>query len=171
MTIHKKRPQGGEPFLTGLHLELPMEKRALFSSKFLPYMLLLPQLVITVIFFYLPASQAIWQSFLMEDAFGLSSEFVGFENYRYLFQQPEYYRAMVNTAVFSSAVAILSLACALLLATQADKNLRGGDAFKTLLIWPYAVAPAIAGVLWIFMFHPSLGTLAQPIHAMGINWN
>ncbi|WP_230529963.1 sn-glycerol-3-phosphate ABC transporter permease UgpA [Microvirga roseola] len=148
-----------------------MEKRALFSSKFLPYMLLLPQLAITIIFFYLPASQAIWQSFLMEDAFGLSSEFVGFENYRYLFQQPEYYRAMVNTAVFSTAVAVLSLACSLLLATQADKNLRGGEAYKTLLIWPYAVAPAIAGVLWIFMFHPSLGTLTRPIRAVGIDWN
>jgi len=148
-----------------------MEKRALFSSKILPYMLLLPQLAITLIFFYWPASQAIWQSFMLEDAFGLSSEFVGFENYRLLFQQPEYYRAMVTTAVFSTAVALLSLSCALLLATQADKNLRGGEGYKTLLIWPYAVAPAIAGVLWIFMFHPSLGTLARPIRAVGIDWN
>ncbi|AWM88572.1 sn-glycerol-3-phosphate ABC transporter permease UgpA [Microvirga sp. 17 mud 1-3] len=148
-----------------------MEKRAFFSSKILPYALLLPQLAITVIFFYLPASQAVWQSFLLEDAFGLSSEFVGFENYRHLFAQPEYYRAMMTTVVFSSSVAILSLACALLLATQADKQLRGGEAYKTLLIWPYAVAPAIAGVLWIFMFHPTLGTLSRPIKAMGIDWN
>ncbi|NIX75835.1 sn-glycerol-3-phosphate ABC transporter permease UgpA [Microvirga terricola] len=148
-----------------------MEKRALFSSKILPYALLLPQLVITIIFFYLPASQAIWQSFLLEDAFGLSSEFVGFENYRHLFGQPEYYKAMVTTVVFSTSVAILSLSCALLLATQADKQLRGGEGYKTLLIWPYAVAPAIAGVLWIFMFHPTLGTLARPIKAMGIDWN
>jgi sn-glycerol 3-phosphate transport system permease protein len=148
-----------------------MEKRALFSGKILPYMLLLPQLAITLIFFYLPASQAVWQSFLMEDAFGLSTEFVGFENYRFLFQQPEYYAAMVNTAVFSTAVAVLALSCALLLATQADKKLRGAQAYKTLLIWPYAVAPAIAGVLWIFMFHPSLGTLTQPIRAIGIDWN
>jgi sn-glycerol 3-phosphate transport system permease protein len=78
---------------------------------------------------------------------------------------------MVTTAVFSSLVAFLSLACALLLATQADKKLRGGQAFKTLLIWPYAVAPAIAGVLWLFMFHPTLGTLSRPINALGINWN
>jgi sn-glycerol 3-phosphate transport system permease protein len=148
-----------------------MEKRALFSSKILPYALLLPQLVITLIFFYLPASQAIWQSFLLEDAFGLSSEFVGFENYRHLFNQPEYYRAMMTTVDFSTSVAILSLSCALLLATQADKQLRGGEGYKTLLIWPYAVAPAIAGVLWIFMFHPTLGTLARPIKAMGIDWN
>jgi sn-glycerol 3-phosphate transport system permease protein len=148
-----------------------MEKRALFSNKLLPYLLIFPQLAITLIFFYWPASQAVWQSFLLEDAFGLSSEFVGFENYRLLFQQPEYYRAMVTTAVFSSAVAILSLSCALLLASQADKNLKAGHAIKTLLIWPYAVAPAIAGVLWIFMFHPTLGTLARPIKGAGVDWN
>src|ERR687893_2919450 len=148
-----------------------MEKRALFSSKTLPYMLILPQMAITLIFFYWPASQAIWQSFLREDAFGLASEFVGFENYVSLFEQPEYYRAMVTTAIFSSLVAFFALACALLLATQADKQLRGGEAYKTLLIWPYAVAPAIAGVLWIFMFHPSLGMLARPLRLMGIDWN
>jgi sn-glycerol 3-phosphate transport system permease protein len=121
--------------------------------------------------FYWPASQAVWQSFLLEDAFGLSSEFVGFENYRYLLRQPEYYKAITVTAVFSVLVAFFSLACALLLASQADKNIRGGHAYKTLLIWPYAVAPAIAGVLWIFMFHPSLGTLTKPIRAIGIDWN
>jgi sn-glycerol 3-phosphate transport system permease protein len=148
-----------------------MEKRAHFSGWTLPLLLIVPQMAITVIFFYWPASQAIWQSFLREDAFGLSSEFVGFENYVSLFEQPEYYRAMVTTAIFSSLVAFFSLACALLLATQADKNLRGGHAFKTLLIWPYAVAPAIAGVLWIFMFHPTLGTLSRPIKAIGLDWN
>jgi sn-glycerol 3-phosphate transport system permease protein len=148
-----------------------MEKRAHFSGWTLPLLLILPQMAITVIFFYWPASQAIWQSFLREDAFGLSSEFVGFENYISLFEQPEYYRAMVTTVIFSSLVAFFSLACSLLLATQADKNLRGGQAYKTLLIWPYAVAPAIAGVLWIFMFHPTLGTLSKPIKAVGIDWN
>ncbi|MCB8819608.1 sn-glycerol-3-phosphate ABC transporter permease UgpA [Microvirga rosea] len=148
-----------------------MEKRAIFSSRTLPYLLLLPQMAITIIFFYWPASQAIWQSFLMEDAFGMSSEFVGFENYRLLFEQPEYYRAMVTTIIFSSFVALFSLACSLLLATQADKNLRGGETYKTLLIWPYAVAPAIAGVLWIFMFHPTMGTLSRPIRVIGIDWN
>ena len=148
-----------------------MEKRAIFSNQVLPYALLIPQLAITVVFFYWPASQAIWQSFLLEDAFGLSSEFVGLENYRLLLQQPEYYRAMVTTAIFSTLVAVLSLSIALLLASQADKTIRGTTAFKTLLIWPYAVAPAIAGVLWLFMFHPSLGTLAQPIRMLGIDWN
>ncbi|KLK94981.1 glycerol-3-phosphate transporter permease [Microvirga vignae] len=148
-----------------------MEKRAHFSGWTLPLLLILPQMAITVIFFYWPASQAIWQSFLREDAFGLASEFVGFENYIDLFKQPEYYRAMITTAIFSTLVAFFSLSVALLLATQADKSLRGGHAFKTLLIWPYAVAPAIAGVLWIFMFHPTLGTLARPIRAVGIDWN
>ena len=148
-----------------------MEKRAVFSSKLLPYALLLPQLAITFVFFYWPASQALWQSFLLEDAFGLSSEFVGFENYRAVLAQPEYYRAMVTTVVFSTLVAAFSLSCALLLATQADKQLRAAPTFKTLLIWPYAVAPAVAGVLWLFMFHPSLGTLARPIRLAGIDWN
>ena len=148
-----------------------MEKRALFSSRIVPYALLLPQLAITVVFFYWPASQAVWQSFLLEDAFGLSSEFVGFENYRYLFRQPEYYKAVATTALFSTLVALLSLSLALLLASQADKRIRGGPAFKTLLIWPYAVAPAVAGVLWIFMFHPSLGTLARPLRWLGLDWN
>jgi sn-glycerol 3-phosphate transport system permease protein len=148
-----------------------MEKRAILSSKALPYALLFPQLAITFVFFYWPASQALWQSFLLEDAFGLSSEFVGFENYQALFAQPEYYRAMTTTLVFSTIVAVLSLSCALLLATQADKNLKAGNTFKTLLIWPYAVAPAVAGVLWLFMFHPSLGTLAQPIRLAGVDWN
>ncbi len=148
-----------------------MEKRALFSSRIVPYALLLPQLAITVVFFYWPASQAVWQSFLLEDAFGLSSEFVGFENYRYLFHQPEYYKAVATTALFSTLVAALSLSLALLLASQADKRIRGGPAFKTLLIWPYAVAPAVAGVLWIFLFHPSLGTLARPLRWLGLDWN
>src|SRR3954468_5455859 len=148
-----------------------MEKSAVFNNRLLPYLLLIPQLIITFIFFYWPASQAIWQSFLREDAFGLSSEFVGLENYTALFAQPEYYKEMLTTAVFSSVVALLSLSIALLLATQADKSLKAAQVYKTLMIWPYAVAPAVAGVLWFFMFHPSLGTLARPLRLMGFNWN
>src|SRR3954462_10049947 len=148
-----------------------MEKSAVFNNRLLPYLLLIPQLIITFIFFYWPASQAIWQSFLREDAFGLSSEFVGLENYAALFAQPEYYKAMLTTAVFSSLVTVLSLGIALLLATQADKNLKGAQVYKTFMIWPYAVAPAVAGVLWFFMFHPSLGTLARPLRLMGVDWN
>ncbi|GLH77702.1 glycerol-3-phosphate transporter permease [Bradyrhizobium sp. SSBR45G] len=148
-----------------------MEKSVVFNGKLLPYLLLAPQLAITLIFFYWPASQAIWQSFLREDAFGLNSEFVGLENYQALFAQPEYYTAIGITVVFSSLVTVLSLGVALLFATQADKNLKGGSVYKTLMIWPYAVAPAIAGVLWFFIFHPTLGTLARPLRAMGFDWN
>ncbi|MGL4555959.1 MAG: sn-glycerol-3-phosphate ABC transporter permease UgpA [Afipia sp.] len=148
-----------------------MEKSATFNNKLLPYLLLIPQLIITFVFFYWPASQAVLQSFKREDAFGLTSEFVGLENYETLFAQPGYYKAMMTTVVFSTLVALLSLSIALLFATQADKNLKAATSFKTLLIWPYAVAPAIAGVLWIFMFHPSLGTLARPLRAFGFDWN
>ena len=148
-----------------------MEKSTVFKNRLLPYLLLLPQLVITVVFFYWPASQAIWQSFLREDAFGLRSEFVGLENYQALFAQPEYYRSMLTTAIFSTLVAGLSLSIALLFATQADKNLKAAPAYKTLMIWPYAVAPAVAGVLWFFMFQPSLGMLARPLRGMGLDWN
>jgi sn-glycerol 3-phosphate transport system permease protein len=148
-----------------------MEKRALFGHKLLPYWLLVPQLIITLVFFYWPASQAVWQSFLLQDAFGLSTRFVGFENYRHLFSDPSYYRTIVTTMVFSGAVALLSLSCALLLATQADKQLAGAGAYRTLLIWPYAVAPAVAGVLWIFMFQPSLGVLARGLRSLGVDWN
>ena len=148
-----------------------MEKRALFSNKFLPYALLFPQLAITFVFFYWPASQAIWSSFLLQDAFGLSTEFVGFENYRHVLQQREYYNAMITTAIFSFLVAVFALALGLLLASQADKHIRGANGYKTLLLWPYAVAPAIAGVLWSFMFQPSLGTLSGPLRALGIPWN
>lgn len=148
-----------------------MQKRAIFGGKSLPYLLLLPQLLIVAIFFYWPASQALWQSFLLEDAFGLNSSFIWFENYQELFADPGYYRTMVTTAVFSLMVGGLSLSIALLLAVQADKSIKGAAAYKTLLIWPYAVAPAVAGVLWIFMFQPSLGVLAQGIRALGIEWN
>jgi len=148
-----------------------MEKSTTFNGKLLPYLLLAPQLAITFIFFYWPATQAMYQSFLREDAFGLSSEFVGLENYAALFAQPEYYHAIITTVVFSTLVAALSLSIALLFASQADKNLKAAPGYKTLLIWPYAVAPAIAGVLWIFMFHPSLGTLAHPLRIIGFDWN
>src|SRR3954470_21545949 len=126
-----------------------MEKRSIFSNNLLPYALLLPQIAITLVFFYWPASQAVWQSFLLQDAFGLSTDFVWFDNYRDLFGRPEYYGAILTTVVFSAAVAFLSLSFALLLAVMADKPLRGGAAYRTLLIWPYAVAPAVAGVLWL----------------------
>lgn len=148
-----------------------MQKNAYFTGLTVPLLLLLPQLVITVLFFYWPASQAVWQSFLLQDAFGISTDFVWFENYVTLFSNPGYYKALVNTAIFSSFVCVLSLSIALLFAVMADRQLRGGEIYKTLLIWPYAVAPAIAGVLWLFMFDPSLGMLARGLQSLGIAWN
>ena len=149
-----------------------MEKRAIFSHRLLPYVLLIPQLIVTVVFFYWPASQAVWQSFLLQDAFGLSTSFIWFENYRELFSQPDYYHTIATTLVFSGTVTVLSLSIALLLATQADKQLAGAGVYRTLLIWPYAVAPAIAGVLWAFMFQPSLGVVARGLRdTFGIDWN
>jgi sn-glycerol 3-phosphate transport system permease protein len=148
-----------------------MHKRAIFGGRTLPYLLLAPQLLVTIVFFYWPASQAVWQSFLLEDAFGLRTDFVWLENYRHLFGQPDYYRAMATTAVFSIAVASLSLSIALLLAVQADKAIKGSGLYTTLLIWPYAVAPAIAGVLWLFMFQPSLGLVARGLRSLGVDWN
>jgi sn-glycerol 3-phosphate transport system permease protein len=145
--------------------------RAIFGGKLLPYALLLPQIAVTMVFFYWPASQAFYQSFLLQDAFGLSTTFVGFDNYRDLFGNPEYWRVITTTALFSTAVTVASLSFALLLAVQADRQIRGGSAYRTLLIWPYAVAPAVAGVLWIFMFNPSLGMLARALRDLGVPWN
>jgi sn-glycerol 3-phosphate transport system permease protein len=148
-----------------------MQKRAVFTNRWLPYGLILPQIAITLVFFYWPAVQAVWQSFLLEDAFGLSTEFVWFENYQLLFAKADYYRTFWTTMVFSVLVAVISLSSALLLASMADKSIKGAGVYRTLLIWPYAVAPAVAGVLWIFMLNPSLGMLAKGLRSMGIDWN
>jgi sn-glycerol 3-phosphate transport system permease protein len=143
----------------------------IFGGVALPWLLLLPQLVVTGIFFFWPAGQAIYGSFLREDVFGLSREFVGLENFRDVLADPNYLSAMWNTVVFSSAVAFLALGAALFLAVQADKAIRGANAYKTLLIWPYAVAPAVAAVLWLFMFHPQIGLFGKLMNGMGIRWD
>ncbi len=148
-----------------------MERQVTFAGRLLPYALLLPQCLVILVFFYFPAAQAVRQSFLLEDAFGTVSEFVWFENYQDLFANPDYYSSMATTAVFSSLVAVLSLSSGLLLAVMADKQIKGATIYKTLLIWPYAVAPAVAGVLWLFMFQPSLGMLAHLLRSWGIDWN
>jgi sn-glycerol 3-phosphate transport system permease protein len=148
-----------------------MQKQSIFQSKLLPYALVAPQLAIVLIFFYWPAAQAVLQSFLLQDAFGLSTSFVWFENYVELFQDPRYFDAVVRTFVFSFAIAFSSLSFALLLAVMADKPMRGGMLYRTLLIWPYAVAPPVVGVLWIFMLHPSLGILSRYLRALGVDWN
>src|SRR4051794_39314263 len=148
-----------------------MEKRVVFSHKLLPYLLLTPQLVITLVFFYWPASQALKQSFFIEDAFGTTSDFVGLENYRGLFADPSYYKAMVTTAIFAAAVTFFSLSLALLFAVRADREIKGSSVSRPLLIWLYAVAPAIAGVIFIFMFQPALGILARALTWAGVDWN
>ena len=148
-----------------------MEKRATFPHRLLPYLLLAPQLAITLIFFYWPASQALKQSLFMEDAFGTSTEFVGLENYRALFNDPFYFHAFGVTLVFAAIVTVFALGVALVLALAADGDIRGRGLYRTLLVWPYAVAPVIAGVLWFFLFQPSLGILAHGIARLGIDWN
>jgi sn-glycerol 3-phosphate transport system permease protein len=148
-----------------------MEKRAGFNGRLLPYALLAPQLAVTVIFFYGPASQAIWQSFLLQDAFGLSTRFVWFDNYADLLAHADYYQSLLTTFTFAFLVAALSLCIALFLAVQANRHITGAGIYKTLLIWPYAVAPAVAGVLWLFMFQPSLGVVARGLRDLGIAWN
>jgi sn-glycerol 3-phosphate transport system permease protein len=148
-----------------------MQKQSIFQSRLLPYALVAPQLAVVLIFFYWPAAQAVVQSFLVQDAFGLSTTFVWFDNYRELLSQPDYFASIVRTFVFSFAIAFSSLSFALLLAVMADKPLRGSTIYRTLLIWPYAVAPPVVGVLWVFMLNPSLGVVARGLRNMGVDWN
>ena len=148
-----------------------MEKRVVFRSTWLPYALLAPQIAVTVVFFFLPAFQAVWFSFQLQDAFGLKTEFVGLQNFAELFRDSHYLDSFKVTALFSILVAGSGLAISLLLATMADRVLRGALAYKTLLIWPYAVAPAVAGVLWAFLFAPSIGIITYVLKGMGVDWN
>ena len=148
-----------------------MEKRVVFHSAWLPYALVAPQIVITVVFFFWPALEAIYYAFLVQDPFGLSSRFVWLQNFQELFANANYLQSFRVTAVFSVLVAAVSMSVSLLLATMADHVVRGAVAYKTLLIWPYAVAPAIAGVLWAFIFSPSIGIVTYYLLKIGINWN
>ncbi|WP_347265824.1 sn-glycerol-3-phosphate ABC transporter permease UgpA [Paracoccus sp. (in: a-proteobacteria)] len=146
-------------------------RRTVFPNRLLPWLLVAPQLAITLIFFYWPAGQAFRQSMLKEDPFGLNSTFVGLTNFRNVLSDPSYLNSVRVTVVFSLAVAFLALAIALFLAVQAEKLVRGKGFYRTLMIWPYAVAAAIAGMLWLFMFNPSFGTLSVPLRWLGIDWN
>jgi sn-glycerol 3-phosphate transport system permease protein len=149
-----------------------MEKRVIFRSAWLPYALLAPQIAITLVFFFWPAGQAVWYSFQLQDAFGLSTEFVGLQNFEQLFADEHYLKSFKTTAVFSALVAFSGISISLVLAAAADRVIRGALAYKTLLIWPYAVAPAVAGVLWAFLFAPSVGIITFALkHAFGIEWN
>jgi len=148
-----------------------MLKRVHFPSSLLPYLLVAPQIAITLVFFIWPASQAMYQSFLIEDAFGLSTEFVWFENFELLIEDELYLDSFGRTIFFSAAVAFLSMSLALILAGFADRVVRGSMTYRTLLIWPYAVAPVLAGALWVFMFNPTLGILSYGLEFVGVNWN
>jgi len=148
-----------------------MEKRVVFRSAWLPYALLAPQIAITIVFFFWPAAQAIWFSFLLQDAFGLKTEFIGLQNFIDLFRDSHYLASFRVTAVFSVLVAAFGIAISLVLATMADRIVHGALGYKTLLIWPYAVAPAVAGVLWAFLFAPSIGILTYVLKGWGVDWN
>ncbi|MBP7352676.1 sn-glycerol-3-phosphate ABC transporter permease UgpA [Comamonas sp. UBA7528] len=148
-----------------------MEKRVLFRSKWLPWLLIAPQLLIIGVFFFWPAGQAVLQSFQMEDAFGMSTEWVGLDNFRNLLADPTYLNSFNRTALFSVLVAGVGIAVSLALAIFADRIVRFAMVYKTLLIVPYAVAPVIAGVLWVFLFSPSIGVVTYYLGKLGVNWN
>jgi sn-glycerol 3-phosphate transport system permease protein len=148
-----------------------MEKRVVFKHKFLPYLLVAPQIAITLVFFIWPASQAVYQSVLQEDPFGLSSTFVGLANFVDIFTDEIYLNSIYVTAIFSLSVAVIAMSISLLLATMADRVIKGATAYKTLIIWPYAVAPAIAGVMWYFIFNPTVGIFTFYMKILGYEWN
>ena len=148
-----------------------MEKRVVFRSAWLPYALVAPQIAITIVFFFWPAIQAGWYSFQLQDAFGERTQFVGLANFKALFGDSSYLYSFQITAFFSVMVAGSGIAISLLLATMADRVIRGALAYRTLLIWPYAVASAVAGVLWLFLFAPSIGIVTFALRSIGINWD
>ena len=148
-----------------------MEKRVTFRGWLLPLLLIAPQVVISMVFFFYPAGQAIWQSLFIPDPFGLSSQYVGMGNFEYLFGDRFYLAAFGTTAVFSILVTLCSMIPALFLAVVADRLIKGSGVYRTLLIWPYAVAPAVAGVLWLFMFNTRVGVISWYLGTLGYDWN
>jgi sn-glycerol 3-phosphate transport system permease protein len=150
---------------------LAIERRVRFGNRWLPWLLVAPQMVIVTIFFFWPAGSALYQSVLLEDAFGGSTQFVGLENFDRLFSDGSYLASFRTTAVFSLLVASCGICIALVLAVMANRVIRGATLYTTLLVWPYAVAPAIAGVLWLFMFAPSVGIVSHALRSLGIEWN
>ncbi len=148
-----------------------MEKRVIFGGWLLPIALVVPQLVVTAIFFFYPAGQAVWQSLFIPDPFGLKSQFVGLGNFEFLIKDPYYRGSFVTTAIFSSLVTLVSMGVALWLAVLADRLIKSSGTYRTLLIWPYAVAPAVAGVLWLFMFNTRVGLVAWYLGLLGYDWN
>ena len=148
-----------------------MTQRSYFKNKWLPYWLLFPQLLITAVFFLWPAGKALVQSVQRQDAWGLRTTFVGLANFRDLFRDELYLQSFGTTLIFSVAVTVIALAGGLLFAAAADFILKGSGAYRGMLMWPYAVAPAVAGALWYFMFNPSLGIIAYALDSLGYDWN
>jgi len=148
-----------------------MEKRVIFRSAWLPYLLVAPQLAITVVFFFWPAGQALWYSLQSQDAFGMNVTFAGLDNFRYLLNDDAYLDSFRVTAVFSLLVAGGGIVIALVMAVLADRVVKAALLYRTLLIWPYAVAAAVAGVLWGFLFAPSIGIVTFALKQVGIDWN
>jgi sn-glycerol 3-phosphate transport system permease protein len=148
-----------------------MEKRVTFNERWLPYLLVAPQIVITLVFFFWPSGQAIWQSVISEDAFGGNTQFIWFDNFIHLLSDPNYHASVRLTLVFSFLVASLGLALSLLLAVMADRIIRGASLYKNILVWPYAVAPAVVGVVFGFLFNPSVGVVAWALAAIGLEFN
>jgi len=146
-------------------------KRTIFRNQLLPWLLLAPQLIITFVFFLWPAAQAIRQSFLREDAFGTRTTFVGLDNFARLWGSPEYLNSLQVTAVFAISVTVLSMGLSLLLAIAVDRMIRSARVYTTLLVWPYAVAPAVAGILWWFIFNPTIGIMPYLLDGLGYDWN
>ena len=148
-----------------------MEKRVRFRGWLLPAILVFPQLAVTAVFFFYPAGQAVWQSLFIPDPFGLRSQFVGLGNFVFLLTDPFYRASFVTTAIFSSLVTVVSMGMALWLAVLADRLIKSSGTYRTLLIWPYAVAPAVAGVLWLFMFNTRVGLVSWYLGLLGYDWN
>jgi sn-glycerol 3-phosphate transport system permease protein len=148
-----------------------MEKRALFRSRWLPYALVLPQILVSLVFFFWPAGQTLYWSVLMQDAFAAKVQFVGLDNFTALFADDTYFASFKVTALFSVLVASIGLSVSLLLAVFADRVVRGATLYKTLLIWPYAVAPAVAGILWLFLLSPAIGIVTYVLRGFGVDWN
>ncbi|MCF6191011.1 MAG: sn-glycerol-3-phosphate ABC transporter permease UgpA [Cocleimonas sp.] len=148
-----------------------MLKQVHFKSSALPYMLVAPQIIITLVFFMWPASQAVYQSLLIEDAFGGNTAFVWFDNFKELFEDDHYIKTVGRTFFYSAMVAMLSLSVSLVLAAMADRVIKGTGIYRTLLIWPYAVAPVVAGALWVFLFYPTTGIVSTFLTSIGYEWN
>ena len=148
-----------------------MEKRVTFKGIWLPLLLVAPQIFITAVFFFYPAGQAIWQSLFIPDPFGLSMKWVGLGNFEFLLSDPFYRASFLTTAIFSILVTVVSMGVALYLAVLADRLIKGSGTYRTLLIWPYAVAPAVAGVLWLFMFNTRVGVVTWYLGLLGYDWN